>query len=759
MKKCFFKCLTLSLCVLISTTFSHASNLIKIGFDDGAGQAMIDSSGNANDGRLWGFKYDTISDWQHDHPAPIAGTGFNYSSNYSLSFDKNNFNPNFVEIRGSAASTPSMTVTYAFWIKDDNKPSIGNAQFSYLGGRLDSFYLERYFNGTDFLRYRIGMKPDGFSGEWWAWPIYTDVIVPLDGLWHHIAFTYDSSTKHCIGYIDGIISVDNDLTPAGLASYQLATDGANNNIWFGIAPQNGFRRASFLLDEFVMYDEALTETGVAEIAHKSCIRPGYSAISVSYNFDQSNGEQVRDVSGNRNNGTLYSFAFDGQSDWVALHPNPVSGLGFNYTKNESLSFDKNNTLMNYLGINASATISPWAGVSFEFWIKDDNAKSIGNENFSYLAGGNDKFYIERYFNGTNYLQYRIGLKNAGFVGNFWDYPINVIAIVPVDAKWHHIAFTYDIYTKLCVSYVDGSIYNVTDIGALGLEDVSLAMDGSNNQIWFGIAPQNGLRRTSFMLDEFKMYRVGRTPSQVAYDANNSMYPGYVSVDEFDSYLDNSNLQASWQTSTGSAITLYPDTADMPSGIMQLAYNNSVSGHISPASHVYSVNESWYGQDIAAVDVRFAGKATNLPSQLRLKISDNTNTAYDVLVDSSGNPDLTAIQSENWTVWHIDLQKFTSIDLHAVKSIAIEVGNATTDNASGQMLIDYIRLYPVRCLQNLVGDLNGDCSVNIKDFAIFAQDWLKDAISSANLNGDITVDGKDLQLLTANWLACGLWPKR
>jgi len=59
----------------------------------------------------------------------------------------------------------------------------------------------------------------------------------------------------------------------------------------------------------------------------------------------------------------------------------------------------------------------------------------------------------------------------------------------------------------------------------------------------------------------------------------------------------------------------------------------------------------------------------------------------------------------------------------------------------------------------VGDLNGDCSVNIKDFAIFAQDWLKDAISSANLNGDITVDGKDLQLLTANWLACGLWPKR
>lgn len=54
---------------------------------------------------------------------------------------------------------------------------------------------------------------------------------------------------------------------------------------------------------------------------------------------------------------------------------------------------------------------------------------------------------------------------------------------------------------------------------------------------------------------------------------------------------------------------------------------------------------------------------------------------------------------------------------------------------------YLETEPFVCTASKAADLNGDCDINFKDFAIFAQNWL------------VTVDYLDLSVLTQEWLDC------
>lgn len=47
---------------------------------------------------------------------------------------------------------------------------------------------------------------------------------------------------------------------------------------------------------------------------------------------------------------------------------------------------------------------------------------------------------------------------------------------------------------------------------------------------------------------------------------------------------------------------------------------------------------------------------------------------------------------------------------------------------------------------LVGDLNGDCEVNLQDLRIFAEQWLEPSGGSADLTGDDEVGMADFALL-------------
>ena len=50
----------------------------------------------------------------------------------------------------------------------------------------------------------------------------------------------------------------------------------------------------------------------------------------------------------------------------------------------------------------------------------------------------------------------------------------------------------------------------------------------------------------------------------------------------------------------------------------------------------------------------------------------------------------------------------------------------------------------------VGDLSGDCTVDLQDLQIFAEQWLDDPGGSANLDDVNGVNVFDFTLLAANW---------
>ena len=66
------------------------------------------------------------------------------------------------------------------------------------------------------------------------------------------------------------------------------------------------------------------------------------------------------------------------------------------------------------------------------------------------------------------------------------------------------------------------------------------------------------------------------------------------------------------------------------------------------------------------------------------------------------------------------------------------------------------LSPV-CIEKLSGDIDGDCRVDLNDFAIMAADWLQSnslvtcsGSITGDLNNDCTVNFKDVAMLAQNW---------
>jgi len=87
-----------------------------------------------------------------------------------------------------------------------------------------------------------------------------------------------------------------------------------------------------------------------------------------------------------------------------------------------------------------------------------------------------------------------------------------------------------------------------------------------------------------------------------------------------------------------------------------------------------------------------------------------------------------IKLTEWQEWNIDLQDFSDggVDLTNIKKIYIGFGdrdNPVLPGGDGTVHFDNIRLYGCRP-GGLHADLNGDCMVDFKDFAVLAGSWLE-----------------------------------
>ncbi|MHC4207518.1 MAG: LamG domain-containing protein, partial [Planctomycetota bacterium] len=161
-----------------------------------------------------------------------------------------------------------------------------------------------------------------------------------------------------------------------------------------------------------------------------------------------------------------------------------------------------------------------------------------------------------------------------------------------------------------------------------------------------------------------------------------------------------------------------------------AINETVFSNISTTG---SVTGAWQSQDV--------GIPSNDPEPLYVAVANNSGTPVVVYHD-----DPNAARIDVWTEWNIDLKEFADqgINLSDVNSIAIGLGdrNNPQPGGSGKMYFDDIRLYPPRCVPELVkpaGDFSNNCIVDMADLEIMAENWLLsdydftvETVSDANL---------------------------
>jgi hypothetical protein len=137
-----------------------------------------------------------------------------------------------------------------------------------------------------------------------------------------------------------------------------------------------------------------------------------------------------------------------------------------------------------------------------------------------------------------------------------------------------------------------------------------------------------------------------------------------------------------------------------------------------------IDSDWTASGIRAMYLWYLGRSGNAAEPMYVTLSDGIDTA--MVINSNPN----AANAATWTLWRIDLQEFVvdnpSIDLSDISKVGIGFGvrgNTTTPGGSGRVRFDDIRLYPSTCIEKPEGgDLNDDCVIDLKDFAIMAGNW-------------------------------------
>lgn len=323
---------------------------------------------------------------------------------------------------------------------------------------------------------------------WWG----PDLIVSsspvnmADGNWHHIAATFDGTTRKI--YLDGVLK-GSDI-PGGHS----VPNGAN----FRIGSTNNGEFFNGGLDEVRIWDIARTQCEIN--SYMNCEIPSSAAgLIANYHFNQgvdaannSFETALEDGSGNANNATLNNFSLSGStSNWIA--PGAVVSGSVTPTvclPASALNLDGSNDFIEVpSGINVANQ-----SFTMEFW-----AKRNGN--------GNGDYVISQQSSTSTNNALHIGFRdNNAFTFAFYGNDLDVNNPATTDGNYHHWTCVYNAGQTGSnrFIYLDGNLIasdytsaNYTGSGALYL--------GLNI---FGGETFNG------ELDEVRIWNVARTNCEI-----------------------------------------------------------------------------------------------------------------------------------------------------------------------------------------------------------------------------------------------------
>ncbi len=165
----------------------------------------------------------------------------------------------------------------------------------------------------------------------------------------------------------------------------------------------------------------------------------------------------------------------------------------------------------------------------------------------------------------------------------------------------------------------------------------------------------------------------------------------LTVDDFEGYTDDFGLLAAWVCNIPDFgyVSLNEDGND---GQLRLQYQNQYEPYVTEATLTPGTPQDWTIGGVSRLSMRFRGQVSNVAQPMSIVIEDNSGATATV-----PHPSVYGVQSKFWRTWDIDLSVLEGIDLTAVKSLTIRVGDGTNSGQqgddSGEVLINNIVLNP------------------------------------------------------------------
>lgn len=150
--------------------------------------------------------------------------------------------------------------------------------------------------------------PTTLINYWWTNDLYVTIPNVLDGQWHHIAATYNGTTRSM--YMDGVLLGSDAPTghnvPSGTTMYIGETNPAGNEYFDGA------------MDEVRIWNVGKTQAEITA-AMNSTIPANSAGLVAYYKMDEGTGITTADITGNNNTGTL-----TGSPVWTIPSTSPVT---------------------------------------------------------------------------------------------------------------------------------------------------------------------------------------------------------------------------------------------------------------------------------------------------------------------------------------------------------------------------------------------------------------------------------------------------
>jgi hypothetical protein len=275
------------------------------------------------------------------------------------------------------------------------------------------------------------------------------------GDWHHLAGTFDNTTKIISIYIDGVNKGNNTLLSA--INYSQAVLRISNTLYGGGAVNGS-------IDDVRIYNRSLSAQEIANI---------YSQRAYPTSSLYASPNNASDAGGH-NNTFIYAWQRNGAPDAV-----------LNMPFDSNVSSNSTGAVRDYSGYNNNGTLGNGSSSAAPTWISGGKAGGAysfdGSNDFILLQSPftMTDYTIELWFNMSPSSGWRTFLGYAPGTGSSWEFnlqnddKVNVYTCngltsttALVDGQWYHIAVTHT--PSGTMLYINGALNNSNSYGACSM---------------------------------------------------------------------------------------------------------------------------------------------------------------------------------------------------------------------------------------------------------------------------------------------------